>query len=136
MTKCSIWWSAAFVISFGLAGCGGDDETGTRDVDGSGGVMASGGTGGAGGTGGTGGDPGSGDDDCNRVCESPCVEDVLPTDTVDDCIRACRMDSEFQRCLTELVAIIACLETIGCGSIASPACLPQSGAFTSCLGGT
>lgn len=123
MTKRSILAPALLAMVVGLAACG----------DSNGGAAGTGGASGTGGSAGMGGAGGMISDDCNRICESPCTEEVLPIGTVDDCIRSCRMG--FFTCIPELVDALECLETIDCGNTPSDACLGQSAALTACLGG-
>jgi len=89
---------------------------------GSGGSSATGGSGATGGTG-VGGD-------CARICESPCVSEYLPPEAVDDCQRSC--DMGFFICIPELIAVLECIEALGCDG-SSPACIDESSALTSCL---
>jgi hypothetical protein len=130
MTKRSILAAVALAAAVGLTACGESDAGDNGGTSGSGGA---GGTGGTGGTAGTAGAGGMGEDECNRVCESPCTQEVLPIGTVDDCIRACRMG--LFTCVPETIAALECLETIDCGATPSDACIPQSAALTRCLGG-
>ena len=83
-------------------------------------------------TGEDGGMGGMAHDDCSRICESPCVEEVIPGGMVDDCINACRMGSFM--CIPELIAALECIEMIDCDIVADP-CIAQSTALTICLAG-
>ena len=64
MTRSSMWCSLVFAVVLAAAGCG--DEGGTA------------GTGGAAGSAGNAGSGGSSSGDCVRICESPCVGEILP----------------------------------------------------------
>ena len=119
MTGSSHWCSLVFAAVLATAGCG--DEGGTAGT---------GGAGGSTGTGGSGGGASSGD--CARICESPCVGEILPAGALDDCVNACTMG--FFTCVPEIVLALDCIEPLGCGSGGgSPACLDESQALTSCL---
>ena len=116
MTWSLNWCSLVFALVVAMAGCG--DEGGTA------------GTGGSAGAGGSGGGTSSGD--CARICESPCVGELLPAGALDDCVNACTMG--FFTCVPEIVSALDCIEPLGCGSGGgSSACVDESQALTSCL---
>lgn len=120
------------VVAVGVAACGGSDDGGEAGTGGNAGMSGSGGAAGTGGSAGMGGAGGMGDDDCSRICESPCVDELLPAGMVDDCIRSCTMG--FFSCIPELIAALECIELIDCDILADP-CLTESQALTTCLAG-
>ena len=138
MKKQSIVAPMVLAMVLGLAGCGDSNGGGSGGMSGSGGsagMSGSGGTAGVGGSAGMGANVGMGGmvgDDCSRICESPCVEEVIPGGMVDDCINACRMGSFM--CIPELIAALECIEMIDCDIVADP-CIAQSTALTICLAG-
>ena len=135
MTKRSILAPVVLAMALGLPACGDSNGGSSGGSGGSGGMSGSGGAAGSGGsmsTGGNGGMGGMVNDECNRICESPCVGRVLPGGMVDDCINACRMG--VFTCIPELIAALECIETIACDVVADP-CLSQSEALTTCLAG-
>ncbi|MGB5810172.1 MAG: hypothetical protein WBG86_06555, partial [Polyangiales bacterium] len=77
---------------------------------------------------------GGGSAECNAICSSPCIEDFLPANSLDDCVRACEMDAGIlQDCLSETVAVLNCLETIDCGDSGSTECLDEVQTFSDCI---
>lgn len=132
MTRQSTLAPVVLAMALGLAACG---ESGSGGESGAGGSAGTGGSAGSGGTADTGGDGGTGgmaNDECNRICESPCVGEYLPPGSVDDCLRSCRMG--FFVCIPDLIAALECIEMIACDILADP-CLAQSEALTTCLVG-
>jgi hypothetical protein len=117
----------AFAALITVVGCGESSNGGTA---GSGGTAGAGGSAGTGGAAGVGGNGGAADDDCNRICESPCVEEYLPVGAVDDCVRSCRMG--FFECIPEIIAALECIELVSCDTLADT-CIPESAALTACL---
>ncbi len=128
MTGSSNWCSLVFAVVLVTAGCGDEGRTvGTGGTSGSAGSAGSAGTGGSGGSSGS-----SGSGDCARICESPCVGELLPAGALDDCVNACTMG--FFTCVPEIIAALDCIEPLGCGSGGgSSSCLDESEALTSCL---
>jgi hypothetical protein len=77
---------------------------------------------------------GGGSAQCNAICSNACVGMFLPADSVDDCVRACDMDSGIlQGCLSETAAALTCLESIDCGNSGSGECLDEIQIFSSCI---
>lgn len=107
-------------LALACAGCGSDDSSST-------------GTGAAPGTGGSGNAPG-GSADCQRICESPCISDVIDPGEVSECVTACEMDGNpLADCAAETVAVLDCIEDFNCAETAD--CLPQFTAFAQCFSG-
>ena len=119
----------AFCVVLSVMGCGSDGSGSTGGTPGTGGTAGSGASGGSAGVGAS---NGSNDPDCVRICESPCVGEVLPIEGVDDCIRACEMGGVvFDDCREETIAVLTCIEGLDCGG--GVACLEESAAFTACI---
>jgi hypothetical protein len=109
-------------LALACAGCGSDSS----DSDG--------GTGGSGAAPGGGSGNGSGSGDCQRICESPCIGDVLNPDEVADCVQACEMDGNpLSDCASETVAVLDCIEDFNCEGDSQ--CLSQFTAFAQCFSG-
>ena len=108
-------------VSLALAGCGSSDD----------GSSGSGGDSGSGGTGGAGNMSGSGD--CQRLCESPCVDDVLDPGELAECVETCEMGlgSTFDQCLDETIAVLECIEDFDCEG--DRECLNEFAAFATCI---
>ena len=117
MTKRSIVVPVVLFLALSLAACGESNGGGSAGMNG---------------TGGTAGTGGIADDDCSRICESACVEEVIPVGMVDDCILSCRMG--FFTCIPQLIAVLECIELVSCDILADP-CTTQSEALTTCLAG-
>jgi hypothetical protein len=111
-------------VALACAGCG-DDET--ESNGGNGGTGASMGTGGTGNT--------SSGGECQRICESPCIDDVgLEESEVAECVQACEMDGfPLGDCLAETVALLECLEPLDCQPQGLN-CLDQTLDFSNCFG--
>jgi hypothetical protein len=80
------------------------------------------------------GSGGGGSAECNAICSNECVGMFLPAGSVDDCIRACDMDSgAFAGCLSETAAALSCLESIDCGNSGSGECIDEVQTFSDCI---
>ena len=72
--------------------------------------------------------------DCDRICSNPCMEEVLPAQSGDDCVAACEDGlGILEDCKPETVAVLECLETIDCGFAGSIECLDESLGFSECV---
>lgn len=80
------------------------------------------------------GSGGGGSAECNAICSNACIENLLPANSFDDCVRACNMDSGIlENCLSETVSVLNCLEAIDCGNTGSIECLDEAEAFSNCI---